>query len=297
MGGAAVLAAKQYIPSVKAVATIGAPYQPEHVTRLFQTQKEEIENKGQAIVSVGGRPFTIKKQFLEDIKNLSNLHLINTLGAALMVLHAPDDATVGIENASQIFKAAQHPRSFISLDGADHLMTRKEDSLFAGDIIASWAVRYTDIPEDESLDTTYQAVVRTEKASFTTEIKAGRHHFLADEPVEYGGNDFGPTPYDLLVAALGACTSMTLRMYANQKSWDLQEVKVHLQPDKVYAEDCEQCETKKGKIDQIQRFIELEGELTQEQKQRLLEIADKCPVHRTLHAEIDVITNLMKSSD
>lgn len=293
LGGAAVLAAKQHLPSVKAVATIGAPYHPAHVTHLFEDSQEEIETTGAARVNIGGRPFKIKKQFLDDITELStNFQVINNLNAALMVIHAPEDDTVEIDNATQIYKAAKHPRNFVSLDGADHLMSRREDSLYVGDVIATWAKRYVEIPVEESLDSDSHTVVYTGDSGYTTDIVAGNHRLTADEPASVGGNDFGPTPYGLLSAALGACTSMTLRMYADRKGWDLQGVKVHLDHHKKHAQDCADCETEKGKVDEFVRSIELEGNLDDEQRQRLMEIADKCPVHRTLHSEVKVRTRL-----
>lgn len=292
LGGAAVLVAKQKIPSIKAVATIGAPYDPGHVSHLFEGSIDEIQQKGVAKTTIGGREFTVKRQFLEDIEARSTQVCINRLQVPLLILHSPEDTTVGLENATQIYKAAQQPRSFISLDGADHLLSRKEDSLYVGDLIASWAKRYISVPEKETLSSTQQVVVRTGKEGYTTDMKAGRHYLIADEPASVGGSDFGPTPYDYLVAGLGACTSMTLRMYADRKKWDLQEVTVHLEHQKIHGKDCEDCETTEGKVDIITRIIELEGNLDDTQRKRLLEIADKCPVHRTLHAEIKVDTKL-----
>ncbi|EAY27075.1 bifunctional alpha/beta hydrolase/OsmC family protein [Microscilla marina] len=293
LGGAAVLAAKQNITSVKAIATIGAPYHPAHVTHLFQNSQEEIEATGAAEVSIGGRPFKIKKQFLDDVTELSTNHqLIHHLNAALMVIHAPEDKTVELDNATQIYKAAQHPRNFVALDGADHLMSRKEDSLYVGDVIATWAKRYVDMPTQTRLSSDAQTVARTGEEGYTTDIITGNHRLTADEPASVGGNDFGPTPYDLLNAALGACTGMTLRMYADRKKWDLQGVKVHIEHNKVHAQECADCETEKGKVDEFVRTIELEGNLDDDQRKRLMEIADKCPVHRTLHNEVKVRTSL-----
>lgn len=295
LGGAAVLVAKQHIPSVKAITTIGAPYHPGHVAHLFQDNLEQIEAEGIANVSIGGRPFTIKKQFIDHMNELStNQEIINHLNASLMVIHSPQDTTVEIDNATHIYKAAQHPRSFVSLDGADHLMSRRADSLYVGDVIATWAKRYIDIPEKARLVTDAQTVAQTGEVSYTTDIITGNHRLTADEPASVGGNDFGPTPYDLLNAALGACTGMTLRMYADRKKWDLKGVKVHLDHNKVHAQDCADCETEKGKVDEITRVIELEGNLDETQRKRLMEIADKCPVHRTLHSEVKVRTTLKK---
>jgi len=293
-GGAAVLLANSKIESVKAVVTVGAPSEPVHVQHLIGSKKEEIEANGKANVSIGGRPFTIKKQFLEDIQNRNFEEVIHELGTALLVLHSPQDRTVTIDNAAKIYKAARHPKSFVTLDGSDHLMSNKEDSFYAGEMIGCWVKRYVPRPKENPLTTQKQAVVRTGDVGFVTEVVTGNHRFIADEPIEVGGDDFGPTPYDLLVSGLGACTSMTLQMYARRKKWDLQEVTVHLHHQKVHAKDLDDVEDSKGKIDLIERCIEMEGDLSPEQKQRLLEIADRCPVHRTLHGEIVVKTELLK---
>lgn len=292
LGGAAVLAVKQHLPTVRAVATVGAPYQPEHVAHLIGDAKETIEREGVAHVKIAGRSFRIKKQFLEDITETRTFQHIQSLGAALLVLHAPEDEIVGIENATQIFKAAHHPRSFISLDNADHLLSKSEDSSYVGESIAAWASRYLEIPKAPSLSTDLQVVgvIGTEK--YAMDFKVGKHQLRADEPQSVGGQDLGPDPYQYLLVALGACTGMTLRMYADRKQWDLKEVSVHLKHEKTHAKDCETCETKEGKIDQIQREITLEGNLDEAQHKKLIEIADKCPVHRTLHSEVNIVTTL-----
>ena len=222
LGGAAVLVARHRIESIEAVATIGAPCNPKHVEHLLESRKAEIEAEGIAKVNIGGRSFTIKKQFLEDLAALNSNHsIIHELNASLLILHSPQDQTVGIDNATGIYKAAQHPRSFVSLDGADHLLNNQKDSLYVGDVIASWASRYVSIPPKEELKTNKEVVVRIGKSGFTTDIMARGHGLTADEPEKDGGNNFGPTPYDLLSSALGACTAMTLRMYADHKKWDL----------------------------------------------------------------------------
>ena len=293
LGGAAVLVARQHIPSVKAVTTIGSPYHPTHVAHLFKDSLEQIEAAGIANVSIGGRPFTIKKQFIEDMNQLStNKEVIHNLNAALMVIHSPQDETVEIDNATHIYKSAQHPRSFISLDGADHLMSKRADSTYVGDVIATWAKRYVDIPEKPRVATQAQTAAYLGEEGYTMDIYNGKHHLVSDEPTSVGGNDFGPNPYDLLNSALGACTAMTLRMYANRKKWDLKGVKVHLDHGKVHAKDCADCETQEGKVDEITRTIELEGDLDEAQRKRLIEMADRCPVHRTLHNEVKVRTTL-----
>ena len=292
LGGAAVLQAASRLPFVKAVVTIGAPSNPPHVQHLLKNNIEEIRETGEATVLLAGRPFKIKKQFLDDLEDSNMQGVIKNLDKALLVLHSPQDSTVGINNAAEIYQAAKHPKSFISLDGADHLLTDKEDSFYAGQVIASWSSRYISPEPATELETEKQVVTETGGDGFTTQIKAGRHHLLADEPANVGGKDLGPTPYGYLLAALGACTSMTLRMYAERKNWPLERATIHLEHFKLHSDDCEACETEQGYIDHIDREIELEGPLNEEQKKRLLEIADRCPVHKTLHAEVIINTKL-----
>lgn len=292
LGGAAVIFAAQHLPSIQAIATIGAPASPEHVQHLFQHHISEIEKQGSAQVSIGGRPFTISKQFIDDISDQNMTALLKKMRKSLLVLHSPQDQTVGVNNAKKLYDAAHHPKSFISLDGADHLLSNKKDSLYVGSVIASWASRYISIPEKTTIKAKKRVAVQIGKDGFTTEVQAGKHSFRADEPVQIGGNDYGPTPYDLLLAALGTCTAMTLRMYADRKKWALEEVTVHLNHSKQHVKDCEACEKPTAKIDYIERCITLKGNLDAKQQQRLLEIADRCPVHRTLHGAIKVETVL-----
>ncbi len=298
LGGAAVLKAAPEIPSIKAVATIGAPFDPEHVTHNFGTCISDIQRDGQATVNLGGRPFTIRKQFLDDVSATELAPVIANLKKALLVLHAPTDTYVGIENASQIFMTAKHPKSFITLDDADHLLTRAEDAEYAAEAIAAWSGRYLDICQPSPPPGAPEGIVRVTEADpdgFLQDINAGpHHHALADEPLTYGGTNRGMSPYQLLSAGLGACTSMTIRMYARRKKWDLKVVSVDITHDKVHAQDCEMCETTGAKIDQFTRRICLEGELDAEQRQKLLAIADKCPVHRTLEAEVRIVTTLQE---
>ncbi len=288
LGGAAVLCAASEMPGVKAVVTIGAPYDPLHVQNLLQENIEEIKEKGEAVVDLGGRPFTIKKQFLDDLEASGRTKHIHNLKKALLVMHSPQDEIVGIENARLIYEEAMHPKSFISLDGADHLLLKEADANYAGTVLASWALRYITLSKNYELKTEKNVVVRTGPDGYTTTIKAGEHYIIADEPTSVGGSDLGPSPYGFLMAALGACTSMTLRMYADRKNWPLQSVLVHLDHEKVHAQDSGNA----AKIDKISRSIELEGDLDDAQRQRLLEIADRCPVHKTLNSKISIVTVL-----
>lgn len=292
LGGAAVLMAGSQIESVKAIATVGAPSEPEHVKHLFAAVEDRIHQDGEAKVEIAGRPFTIRKQFLEDIESVKLEDVIANLDRALLVMHSPQDQVVAVDNARKIYEAARHPKSFLTLDGADHLLLNKPDSLYAGHMIATWATRYLDLEEKEPLITDRQAVVRVGETGYTSEVRTGKHGFLADEPASVGGDDLGPSPYDLLLASLGACTAMTLRMYADRKKWPLKEVRVHLEHYKDYPEDQGHVDEKASKIDYIDRQIEIEGDLDEKQLQRLMEISDRCPVHRTLHSEIKVKTVL-----
>jgi uncharacterized OsmC-like protein/alpha-beta hydrolase superfamily lysophospholipase len=297
LGGAAVLAAAHQIPAARAVAAIAAPFDPSHVRRLLEPGVDKIEAAGEAEVTLAGRKFRITKQFLEDIANQNSREHIAALRKALLLFHSPQDTTVAIDNAAQIFMAARHPKSFVSLDDADHLLTRKEDATYVAAVLAAWASRYIEqsatLPAAAIDATQGVTVTETGEGRFTQAITASGHRLRADEPVGAGGNDAGPSPYDLLLAALGACTSMTLRMYAEQKKWPLERVTVRLQHEKIHAEDCRECETREGRIDRIEREIEVEGDLDETQRARLLEIANKCPVHRTLHSEVWIPTRLM----
>lgn len=294
LGGAAVIFAAARLENIKAVATINAPSNPIHVKHLLKDSLAEINKKGYAVVNLGGRDFTIQKQFLDDLKTKSLPKVVATLDEALLVLHSPQDTLVGIENAEEIYKAARHPKSFVSLDGANHLLTKKKDSQYVGQLIASWATRYVEIPPPEELHSKSKVAANLDfNENFTTRLKMGDHYFNADEPTKMGGNNYGPTPYEFLSAGLAACTAMTLQMYARRKKWDLKSVDVYIDYSKEYATDCENCEEDAAKIDTFTREISLSGNLSEGQKNKLLEIADKCPVHKTLHSETQVITRLI----
>jgi len=299
LGGAAVLVAASGIETVKAVATIGAPADAEHVIHNFASKIDEIETVGEAEVSLAGRPFRIRRQFLEDVRGARVRDAAAGLKRPLLVMHSPIDQTVGIDNATGLFVAAKHPKSFISLDTADHLMTRSEDAVYAAESIAGWAGRY--LPPFEAQDAPVPAaaaeaegpirVAETGQGRYEVSVQIGRHGFLADEPAGVGGGDTGPDPYELVTAGFGACTAMTLRMYANRKGWALDRVSVELTHEKDHADDCEHCE-KGRKVDIFQRTLKVEGDLDGDQKARLLEIADKCPVHKTLMEPVMVRTRL-----
>jgi putative redox protein len=295
LGGAAILAAAGQIPEAKAVVTIAAPSDPAHVTGLFRDRIEDIRTHGKVEVSLAGRPFHITSDFLDDIAHHGLMAQVTKLRKALLIMHSPTDDTVGIDNATHIFLAARHPKSFVSLAGADHLLSDRRDAAYVADVIAAWAERYLDPVASEQAAVPGEAprnvVVReTRNSKFQQTVAVGSHRMLADEPVAAGGEDTGPGPYDFVLAGLGACTSMTMRMYADRKSLPLEQVTVTLKHSKIHAEDCAECETKEGMLDQIDRVIAIEGALDAEQRKRLMEIADKCPVHRTLKSEIRIQT-------
>jgi len=295
LGGAAVIQAAEKIPSLRAVVTIAAPHDPGHVAHLFENMRQQIEENGSAEVNLAGRKFTIKKQFLEDLEMQELDTHIKSLKTALMVMHSARDTMVSIDNAANIYKAAKHPKSFISLDDADHLLLKEKDSLYVGMMIAAWSHRYIDTPvqaETEKINIDNRVTTSTANEDFFTEVFANGHAMIADEPVKYGGTNRGPSPYEYLLAGLGACTSMTLQMYARRKNLPLEKAVVRMTHEKIHADDCDHCESAEGKIDRVVREIELLGELNDEQRQRLLEIAERCPVHKTLHSEVDIISTL-----
>ncbi len=294
LGGAAVLRAAEHIPSCVAVATIAAPAEVSRFRNALGSTLDVIEREGTAEVNLAGRTFKITRQFVDDLEQTRMEQSIRTLKRALLVLHSPNDEVVGVENAFQIFEKANYPKGLISLDGADHLLSRREDSLYAASILAAWSRKYLNIPRPEVSEEVRdnRVIVRTGKVGYHTEILARGHYLFADEPIAVGGSNTGPNPYDYLMAALGACTSMTLRMYADRKALPLDGIVVRLKHDKIHAEDCQDCETKTGKLDRIEREIELLGTLDGQLRKRLLEIADMCPVHRTLQSKIIIKSKL-----
>ena len=294
LGGAAVIQAASMLDDVKAIATVGSPYEPKHVQGLLKDDLESIKENGVANVDLGGRQFTIKKQFLDDLEQQTNAEIIKNLKKPFLILHSPQDNTVSIDNAEKLYRDAFHPKSFISLDGSDHLLMQNEaDATYVGKTVAAWAVRYLSIEEREKIPKAHEKVIGVLDAddTFTTDLKLGNHYLKADEPEDVGGNDFGPNPYEYVSGGLAACTAMTIKMYANRKEWDVQQIKVYIDHKK---------ESRKGedgktlKVDIFQRDVKLEGQLDEKQRKRLLEIADKCPVHRTLHGKVEVKTQERK---
>jgi len=296
LGGAAVLRAAGGIDSAKAVATIGAPAEPEHVTHNFADALPEIERTGEAEVSLGGRPFRIRREFVEDVSRENLANAIAGLKRALLVLHAPGDATVGIENAARIFGMAKHPKSFVTLDDADHLVTRPADAEYAAEVIAAWAGRYLALRPPAPPSGAPEGVTRVSEADmggFLQDVNAGAHHHaLADEPVGYGGTNKGMTPYQFVAAGLGACTSMTIRMYARRRKMALDHVSVDVTHDRVHAQD---ADGRNAPLDTFTRRIALSGDLDDADRERLLEIANKCPVHKTLDGGARVVTELVEA--
>lgn len=298
LGGAAVLAAAPQIPSATAIATIAAPFDPAHLRQLLGETAEHVERQGEATVHLGGNDFTIRKSLLDDLEAQRPEETLGRLKGALLIMHAPGDQVVGIDNAARIFDAAGHPKSFISLAEADHLLSDAADSRYAGEVIATWAGRYIEAPGtaagkapgQDAADNRLTA--RTGAEGFRTGIFANGFSMVADEPLQYGGTNEGPSPYEYLMAGLGACTTMTVQMYARRKGWALDDALARLSHHKIHAQDCRDCESGEGKIDRFNRELELFGDLDDAQRQKLLEIAEKCPVHRTLTGVISIETTL-----
>lgn len=292
LGGAAVLAAAGGLgfDRIAAVATIGAPSNVPHVLERIEGDLSAIRERGSGSVSIGGRSFELSREFLERVENIDLVAEVGKLRVPLLLLHSPTDDLVGIENAGVLFQAARHPKSFVSLEGADHLLLDERDANFAATVIAGWSSRYLPKRDDWPMPDD-GIVVKTGHGKFGTEVHTASHRFVADEPASYGGDDSGPTPYDLLLAALGTCTAMTMRMYAERREWPLEGATIHLTHDRNHQEDCEHVvEGEEGRIQALNRRIELDGELTDEQRARIMDIADKCPVHRTLTGHLHIHT-------
>jgi len=294
LGGAAVLAAAHKLPTVEAVVTIAAPATAGHVSHLFASDAEQIRSEGESKVNLGGREFTIKSQFVNDLEQYLDTEHIGKLKKALLVFHSPIDSVVSVDEAGKIFQAAKHPKSFVSLDDADHLLSRKEDSQYVADTLAAWAGRYLQLGSGEkkiqhSLGDG-EVFVTEENNKFLRGLYTQYHKILADEPQSVGGSDIGPDPYELLLMSLGACTSMTLRMYANRKKWDIENIQVKLKHQRVHSDDCDKPGGKDCYASVMERSISYEGELTPQEHNRFLEIADKCPVHKTLEGKINIDT-------
>jgi len=291
LGGTAALRAATDIPELRGVVTIGSPATAEHVAKQFACDIEAIDSTGEAEVTLAGRPFTIRKQFIDDIRGVNADHLPR-LKKALLILHSPIDSVVSIKEAESIYQAAKHPKSFISLDDADHLLSRKADADYAAETIAAWATRFLSDSNDNSSPAVPAGALRVQEidGKFAQAVDSDTHHWIADEPRAVGGSNAGPDPYEHLLAALGTCTSMTVRMYAERKKWPLEKVTVQLEHNREHGEDCAACDEEYPQIDVINRQITLEGQLDEQQRKRLLEIADRCPVHRTLHNKLLVKT-------
>ena len=293
LGGAGVLAAADDIgvDKVAAIATIGAPAEVEHVLHNIEGDLETIRRDGIGKVSIGGRSYELTREFIDRVTHIDLLDEVSRLRVPMLFLHSPTDQTVGIENATKLFLAARHPKNFISLYGADHLLTEQADADFAADVIAAWADRYMAPPEavpvpDESV------LVRTGYGKFGTEVMTGTHQFVADEPRSYGGEDGGPTPYQLLLSALGACTAMTMKMYADRKRLPLESVRVTLNHTRHHEPDVENAVEGTGgrQLEVLHRKISVTGDLTDEEREAIMAMADKCPVHRTLSGNLEIST-------
>ncbi len=295
LGGAAVLSAAPSVPEAQAVVTIGAPSDPGHVAHLFGDELEAIATEGERKVTLAGREFVIRQQFLEDIAEQQLREKVAGMRKALLIMHSPVDTVVSIDHAAELYQFARHPKSFVSLDQADHMLSRAADAEYVANLVSAWASRYipaseVDAPRDDDRPRTVFVSEAAAGGKYTQNVRVGPHALTADEPISFGGDDRGPSPYDFLLTALGTCTSMTLRMYAERKNIPLRTVGVELSHEKIHARDCEDCETRTGKVDVIHRRLFLGGALTAEQRARLLEVADLCPVHRTMHAEVRVET-------
>ena len=294
LGGTAMLAAAQYIGAAKAIATIGSPSEPAHILHLLEEHLKDLDDNGEAEVKLAGRPFTFKQSFVDDLSK----HEVNyrDLDKALLVLHSPSDTTVSIDEAGKIFSQAKHPKSFVTLENAGHLLEEFKDARYTADVLCAWALRYLQLSEQEEKKVAGVQVSADPEQGFLCEISAGVHSFIADEPKSFGGTNLGPTPYDFLAAALGTCTAMTLNMYARRKKMALKDVRVNVEHSRIHINDCDDCQktgdNENGKVHVLMRSIEIDGDISEAQRQRMLEIADLCPVHKTLENEIKIRSEL-----
>lgn len=294
LGGAAAIVAAAHLDNIKAVATIGAPSSPKHTTQHFEPQVDADDSPGKTTVEIGGRDFDINQNFVENFKSIDVPEILKNLKKPILILHAPYDKIVSIKNAEELYTQAFHPKSFVSLDSADHLLSNAADSQYAGNVIGAWAQRYFSKPEEIELDTKGEQLVGhldLVEDNFTTNIQTKTHNLLADEPASVGGDNLGPSPYELLNAGLAACTAMTLKMYAARKKWDLKEVYVYLSHSKKHKQDA----ADNVYLDHIEKKLKFEGNLDDKQRQRLKEIASKCPVHKTLLNTVQIETELIDS--
>ncbi len=305
LGGSAVLAAAQELPTVKAIATIGAPATAVHLKHLFADSYHQLTQRSSVEVQLGGRTFNIRRQFIDDLEKYNSVAHIEVLNKALLIFHSPADKVVSIDEAARIYTAARHPKSFVSLDHADHMLSDSRDAHYVADVLSAWVSRYLTAEETVAKDDSHgesviqpgSVIVRECDKKFTREILTSHHRLISDEPIAMGGADLGLNPYELLLAALGSCTSMTLRMYANHKQIDLLDIQVELHHDRIHANDCAGCDEHPQQVDVITRVIQLNGNLDEKQRTRLLEIANACPVHKTLNNKIQINTSLMDVQD
>ena len=297
LGGAAVIIAANLLSNIQAVVSIAAPSYVKHVTKHFEGLADTINKNGEAVISIGGRPFKIKKQFIDDLEAHNLEDEVKLLRKPLLILHSPQDLIVGIENAASLYHQAMHPKSFISLDGADHLITNKKDAFYVAEVISSWVKRYVEIKKEEKevKDTEGEQVLVYHETivPFTNHIYTKTHHIYGDEPAEFGGDDLGLSPYELLNAAIGSCTVLTLKLYAQRKQWDLKEVFVYLSYSRKHAAELKLEIEEMGQLDHISKKIKLIGNLTEEQKNKLKETASKCPVHKTVANKVYFETQLI----
>ena len=292
LGGTAMLNAAEHIPEAAAIVSIAAPASPDHVLSHFESEVDKLEKQEKVDIELANKTLTISRDFVADLKQHSLLEKISQLRKALLIFHSPIDNIVSINEASKIFVAAKHPKSFISLDKADHLITEKKDIEYIAEAINAWALRYidADIAEVPKIDSG-EVLVGEGNNNFLREVASDDHAWFSDEPIAVGGDNLGPDPYEQLLSSLGTCTSMTLRMYVNHKGWQVDDIQVELKHSRQHIQDCEQPDKKLCKIELIEKLITITGQLDEKQLKRLTEVADRCPVHKTLLGEIKIQSN------